>query len=232
MPEAEFKTLKQKPITRSRDEVIRRALLSGGTALDDVELLKLVLGTGAPYARAHLPSLLNCDPVELVENGLLPAGAAARLVGAIELVRRLSLRRAELPRLSSASAIWNWVRPSLTGLRRETFRVLCVDARSRLLREVVACEGSVDSCHVDPREVFAPAVACRASAVVLVHNHPSGDPEPSLQDVQLTQQLRQAGELLCIRVIDHVVVTQTGFVSMMQRRMLELSPGQAVPRLQ
>ena len=75
-------------------------------------------------------------------------------------------------------------------------------------------------------------MACRASAVVLVHNHPSGDPEPSIQDVTLTQQLRQAGELLCVRVIDHVVVTETGFVSMMQRRMLELPQGQAVPRLQ
>ena len=139
------------------------------------------------------------------------------------------MRRGQLPRLPTASAIWNWVRPALAGLRRETFRVLCLDTRSRLLREVIACEGSVDSCHVDPREVFAPAIACRASAIVLVHNHPSGDPEPSLQDVQLTQQLRRAGELLCIRVIDHVVVTETGFVSMMQRRMLEAEP---VPRLQ
>ena len=142
------------------------------------------------------------------------------------------MRRSAQPHLPTASAVWNWVRPSLAGLRRETFRVLCVDARSRLLREVIACEGSVDSCHVDPREVFAPAICCRASAVVLVHNHPSGDPEPSLQDVQLTQQLRAAGELLCIRVIDHVVVTETGFVSMMQRRMFDLPTGQQVPRLQ
>ena len=206
---------------RPVNTVFRRALLGGGTALDDSELLRLTLGSRSEFASAHLPWLLDADPLDLVETGLLTERAAARLVGALELVRRLSLRRSERPRLPTANAIWNWVRPALAGLRRETFRVLCVDARTRLLREVIASEGSVDSCHVDPREIFAPAIACRASAVILVHNHPSGNPEPSQQDVQLTQQLRRAGELLCIRVIDHVVVTETGFVSMMQRRMLE-----------
>lgn len=220
------------PVTSApsrKDTLFRRVLLCGGAALNDSELLKLALGAGA---RIEIPALLQMDPLELVESGVLSERAAARLIGAIELVRRMSSRRAELPRLPTASAIWNWVRPGLAGLRRETFRVLCVDARSRLLREVIACEGSVDSCHVDPREVFAPAISCRASAIVLVHNHPSGDPEPSIQDVQLTQQLLQAGELLCIRVLDHLVVTETGFVSMMQRRMLELPAAQPTPRLQ
>lgn len=217
------------PPPRRKDTVLRRVLLGGGASLDDTELLKLALGTSH---RLDLTALIHADPLELVDSEILTERAAARLVAAVELVRRLSVRRGALPRLPTASAIWNWVRPSLAGLRRETFRVLCVDARSRLLREAIASEGSVDSCHVDPREVFAPAIACRASAIILVHNHPSGDPEPSLQDVQLTQQLRQAGELLCIRVLDHVVVTETGFVSMMQRRMLDTPPGQQVPRLQ
>ncbi len=216
-------------VPRRKDTLFRRVLLGGGAALDDTELIELALGAGDPL---DLPVLLQADPLELVEAGLLSERAAARLVGALELVRRLSMRRSERPRLPTANAIWNWVRPSLSGLRRETFRVLCVDARNRLLRDVIVTEGSVDSCHVDPREVFGPAIACRASAVILVHNHPSGDPEPSHSDVALTQQLRHAGELLCIRVIDHVVVTETAFVSMMQRRMLETPSAQQVPRLQ
>ena len=106
----------------------------------------------------------------------------------------------------------------------------CLDARSRLLRDVKAAKGSVDSCSVDPREVFAPAIACRASAVILVHNHPSGDPEPSRQDLQLTLRLQQCGVLLSIKVVDHVIVTEDRFISMTQRQMLEsVSPG---PRLQ
>lgn len=217
------------PIPRRKDTLFRRVLLGGGSTLDDSELLTLALGSGG---RNQLPALLQADPLELVETGVLSERAAARLVGALELVRRLSIRRNQLPHLPTPTAIWNWVRPTLCCLRRETFRVLCVDARSQLLRDVVVCEGSVDSCHVDPREVFAPAICCRASAIVLVHNHPSGNCEPSIQDIQLTQQLRQAGELLCIRVLDHLVVTETGFVSMAQRRLMDPSPPQPGLRLQ
>ncbi len=214
---------------RRKDTIHRRVLLGGGAALNDSELLKLALGTNH---RLELAAVLQSDPLELVDAGLLSERAAARLIAALELVRRLSGRRSALPRLPTANAVWNWVRPALAGLRRETFRVLCVDARTQLLREVVASEGSVDSCQVDPREVFAPAISCRASAIILVHNHPSGNPEPSSQDVQLTHQLLRAGALLCIRVLDHVVVTETAFVSMMQRRMLELPADPQVPRLQ
>jgi DNA repair protein RadC len=201
------------------ERVCRKPIQVTETAggLPDAELLRLVLGDKSP---GLISELLDAEPGELVAANVLTKAQGARLAGALELCRRLSTQRDQRPRLHTASAVWNWVRPTLTGLRREVFRVLCIDARSRLLRDVRAAEGSVDSCHVDPREVFAPAVACRASAVVLVHNHPSGDPEPSSQDIQLTKQLVRGGELLCIKVLDHVVVSETGFVSMSQRHML------------
>jgi DNA repair protein RadC len=85
------------------------------------------------------------------------------------------------------------------------------------VREACVAKGSTSHCQVDPREVFAPAVAARASAVVLVHNHPSGDPEPSQLDVTLTLQLRDAGRALCIRVLDHLVLGDRGYVSLAQR---------------
>jgi DNA repair protein RadC len=194
-----------------------RVVTDGATRLDDAELLQLVLGD---KTRGNIADLLHAEPAELVASALLSEVQAAKLAGAFELCRRFGQHRDTQPRLTTATAIWNWVRPSLSGLRREVFRVLCIDARNRLLRDVKAAEGSVDSCHVDPREVFGPAVACRASAVVLVHNHPSGNSEPSDQDVQLTQQLQRAGELLCIRVIDHLVVSESSFVSMAARRLL------------
>lgn len=133
----------------------------------------------------------------------------------------------QAPRLPTATSIFNHCIEAMRGADREIFRVLCLDARTRLLADVVVSVGSVDSCHVDPREVFAPAVMVKASAVVLVHNHPSGDPEPSMQDILLTQQLKQAGELLCIRVIDHVVLSSAeggGFVSLSQRGQLRGTP--------
>ena len=151
-----------------------RAVADGATALDDGELLQLVLGD---KVRGKIADLLHADPAELVGCAILTESQAAKLAGALKLCRRLARHRDTQLRLPTAEAVWNWVRPSLTGLRREVFRVLCVDARSRLLRDVKVAEGSVDSCHVDPREVYAAAVACRASALILVHSHPS-DFEP------------------------------------------------------
>lgn len=126
----------------------------------------------------------------------------------------LPMVREDRPHLNTAQSVWQHVLPLMGGAQREIFRVLCLDARNRLLADIVVSVGSVDSCNVDPREVLAPAVVARASAIVLCHNHPSGDPTPSAQDIALTQQLKRGGEWLCIRVIDHVVVADSKFVSM------------------
>src|SRR5262249_12619258 len=91
---------------------------------------------------------------------------------------------------------------------RERFFVLCVDGRNRLMAELRVSEGTLTAALVHPREVFAPAIRLAAAALVLVHNHPSGDPSPSAEDTALTDRLRRAGELLGIRVLDHVVVGQ------------------------
>jgi DNA repair protein RadC len=91
-------------------------------------------------------------------------------------------------------------------LRKEVFCVLLLDAKHRKLREARISEGSLTASIVHPREVFAPAVRESAAALILVHNHPSGDPSPSPEDVELTRRLRQAGEIVGIRVLDHVIV--------------------------
>jgi DNA repair protein RadC len=110
--------------------------------------------------------------------------------------------------------------------------VLCLNSRNVLLRQVRVAEGSVDQCHVDPREALAPAIACRATGIVLVHNHPSGDPEPSVNDVALTRQLREAGRLLCIRLLDHLVIGDRGYVSMLSRGLLRGDDSAFVSKLQ
>jgi DNA repair protein RadC len=97
-------------------------------------------------------------------------------------------------------------RPRLGSLRQEIFWALLLDAKHRKLREVRIAEGSLTAALVHPREVFAPAVRESAAALVLVHNHPSGDPSPSPEDRQITRRLREAGELVGVRVLDHVIV--------------------------
>jgi DNA repair protein RadC len=204
-------------------EARHRLLRLGPTSLSDAELVALVGGVSHEAALHRvlefgLSSLAAQNGDTLMElEGVGPLGAA-RLLAALELARRLSTPTTDgRPRLTTPASIYEWARPRLVGGRREEFHVLCLNARNVLLRHVRVAEGSVDQCHVDPREVFAPAVSSRATALVLVHNHPSGDPEPSVQDVALTRQLKEGARLLCVRLVDHLVVTERGYVSMLAR---------------
>jgi DNA repair protein RadC len=111
------------------------------------------------------------------------------------------------------------------------FHVLCFNARNVLLLDARVAEGTINACLVDPREVFAAAITARATAIVLAHNHPSGDPEPSAQDLSLTRQLFEAGRLLGIKVLDHVVVGDGTYASLMERGELPGSGGRESWRL-
>jgi DNA repair protein RadC len=105
-------------------------------------------------------------------------------------------------------------------LKREQFHVLAFNCRNVLVHEATVAHGTVSACPVDPREVFGPAITHRASAVVLAHNHPSGDPEPSAEDLALTRQLVEAGRLLHVRVLDHLIIGDGRYVSLLARGQL------------
>lgn len=106
---------------------------------------------------------------------------------------------------------------SLVGRRQEVFCVLLLDTRHRLLRRMTVSIGTLGAALVHPRDVFREAIRRNVSAVVLVHNHPSGDPEPSRDDIELTQRLAKVGSLVGIEVIDHVIVARDGYVSLRER---------------
>ncbi len=190
-------------------------------ALGSAALLAKVSGVSLETAAACMERglrellLQSCDEESAlgqVQRGLLAA---------LELSRRLAAERSERPRLQSPEAIFGYVQPHFVGLAKEQMHVLCLSARQQLLVHAVVAEGAVDQCLVDPREVWAAALRCRASAVVLVHNHPSQDAEPSVQDVRLTEQMQRAGLVLGIRLIDSLVVTDTRYVSLAQRGLFE-----------
>jgi len=210
---------------RQVDDARRRLMRLGAQALTDGELVSVLSGLTEPNTLAALlegglKALFSEHPDELVERHGLDRHATARLLAAAELARRLPLAVDRRPRLHTPQAIYDWARHHLVAVRREEFHVLCLNARNVLLRDVRVCEGSVDQCCVDPREALAPAVACRATAIVLVHNHPSGDPEPSTHDVAVTRQIRDGAKLLCIRLLDHLVLGDRGYTSMLTRGLL------------
>ncbi len=205
----------------------RAALVADEELLETPDRLAILLGSspgdGAKRARELLSrrgllELSRSGTAELVaEFGLSPL-AAARLVAAFALGRRLQrLRRPARPSMRSALRVFEEVGPRLRGLEQETFLALLLDGKHRLLRTVRVSEGTLTTSLVHPREVFRTAVRESAAAVIAVHNHPSGDPEPSQEDAEVTRRLREAGVLLGIPLLDHVIVGEGTYVSMRER---------------
>lgn len=158
------------------------------------------------------------DAGSLITLAGLGARQARRLAAAFELGRAVerSGRRSGVA-LSSPAEVYRLLAPELRGLDKETFHVLLLDTRHRLRGRARVSEGTLTASLVHPREVFGPALSRKAAAVVVVHNHPSGDPEPSAEDEAVTRRLLDAGRLLGIPLLDHVVLGDGAWVSLRQR---------------
>lgn len=208
-----------------------RLLAMGGRACSDAELLGLVLdgGLGGEIARARAARLLEwaggigrLERVDRSSAFLVGRGALRRIAvvrAALELGRRATAAPVRVGEpIRDAASVFAHVRGRLPQLDREVFLALLLDGRNRLRAEVCVSEGTLTTALVHPREVFAPAIRDRAAALILVHNHPSGDPTPSSEDVALTERLRQVGEVVGIRVLDHVVVGHGRYMSLAEER--------------
>ena len=197
----------------------------GAAALGDNELLAIVLGHGRARASAldlanallvagGLSGLVRARHGELRKLPGIGAARAAQVLAAIELGRRTLARAGEIrPQLSSPRAVAEFLLPQFGNRPVEQFGVLLLDTKHRVLRAAVLSIGTLDASIVHPREVFREAAAAGAAAIVLFHNHPSGDPEPSDDDVRLTERLMAAGVLMGIDVIDHVVLADAKYYS-------------------
>jgi len=205
---------------RQGRSAIRRRMHEVGTAgLSDEEILSLVLGRPGPSDQSiSLKELTGANSDEL--SKMLGDSGAERFRASVELGRRTLRATERRPKLSTPDQIYRHLAPEMAALPREVFYVLCFNARNVLLRSVKVAEGTSDSCAVDPRDIFAAALGCKAVAMVLAHNHPSGDAEPSENDRRLTWQLDQGARLLNIRLMDHLVLGDNTFVSMLERGML------------
>ncbi len=186
------------------------------------DLLQLLTGPPRDPQRfapdGDLIELARAEVGELVaERGLGRVGAR-RLAAAFELARRLhGSRRAQRPSVRSPSRVLRLLEDEVRGSEQERFFVLLLDGKHALRRIELVSLGTLTTSLVHPREVFRPAVRAAAAAVVCAHNHPSGDPEPSAEDVEVTRRLLDAGKLLGIPVLDHVVLGDGRFVSLRER---------------
>ncbi len=207
-----------------------RLAAQGPSGLSDAELLALLLGTGrrgenvvqlASRLLARFGDLRGLAEATGSELGRVPGIGPARsasLRAALELGRRVvGARPRRGQRLGSATEVWAHLRARLAVTPVEEFWALALDVRHRLVFEACVARGCLTGVDVHPRDVFRPLIRGSAAAVIFCHNHPSGDPSPSRQDIELTTRLREVGDLVGITVLDHVIVAAEGFTSLAER---------------
>lgn len=193
------------------------------TTLDDRHLLDLVTEGCPELPRPELPPP-GRSPQELVATMDLAPATARRLAAAMELGRRALLRRHPVaPTLRSGREVHEFLAPRLGGERVECFHVLYLDVKGGLIHEQRVSQGTLTTSLVHPREVFAPALLHHSAAVVVAHNHPSGDPEPSTQDRATTRRLQRAGRLLGVELLDHVILGAGRYFSFQEQGFLGIS---------
>jgi DNA repair protein RadC len=220
------------------DERPRERLLQfGENSLSDAQLLAIVLRTGdrvngataVDLARRLLSTfddnfeaMSAATVTELCQTPGIGPAKACEIKAAFEIGRRLLARRqGPLAQFRSSKDVAQYYMPLLAGKKREQFQVILLDRKNRVMREVMVSQGSLTASVVHPREVFNPAIRDSAAAVICVHNHPSGDPQPSQEDRVLTKRLVEAGRLLGIQVLDHIIVGRATYMSFADEGLLD-----------
>ena len=200
----------------------------GPSALTSVELLAVLLGTGTgrhtaldlaarllEVGEGSLRRVAMRPRAELLRTEGIGPGKGGRLLAAFEIGARLAGEdRPAAPRIREPEDVARLFQARLRDLQVEEFHLLALDSQSQVLRQVLVTRGLLNSSLVHPREVFRAAIAEAAAGIIVVHNHPSGDPTPSAEDRTVTRQLAEAGRLLDLPLYDHVIIGGDRFVSL------------------
>jgi DNA repair protein RadC len=229
---ASYQTIKNWP---QADRPREKLLAQGSRVLSEAELLAIVLRNGnastgesaMDHARVLLGQfggLQGIDAASVSElstvKGIGPA-KVAQIKASLEIGRRMGSQKWEAGQaLRSAEDVYRHFRNHLGGEKRELFYVVLLNNKNRKIREVKISEGSLTASLVHPREVYNPVIRDSAAAVIFVHNHPSGDPAPSPEDIDITRRLKEVGDVMGIRVLDHVVIGHDRFFSFNDKGMI------------
>jgi len=210
-----------------------RLLQDGPQHLTEAELLGILLGKGTRKKTAidlarelldryeSLQKLFSRSPSELTTVKGIGSAKAAILSAAFELVRRIqSQTGVDRPLFKRSSDVAGHYLPLMRDLRKEVFKVLLLNRANRFIKEVFISEGTLDASIVHPRDVFREALLEPAAGIILIHNHPSGNPSPSDEDLRITKQVVEAGRLLGIKVYDHIILAGESYRSLADEGLL------------
>jgi len=199
---------------RPREKLMKQ----GASALSESELIAILLRTGMVGANAidvardlliryqSLTALSRCGARQLAEVKGIGMAKALQLAAAFELGKRLAQETPAGGKLDSPQLIYDLLGQEMRMLSKESLRAVLLDTRLRLMRVEEIALGTISECMAHPREVFRPALVHSAFAVILAHNHPSGDPSPSAADIQMSRRMAEAARILQIRLVDHVII--------------------------
>lgn len=225
----QYKSIKQWP----EDERPRERLLKfGAHTLSIAQLLAIILRTGGKEKSAielareitlHFSSLKEIEdasPAEFSNIKGMGNAKVAQLKAAFELGRRLLQTDKEMLSpctFKNSSDVYEYYRPRLFGLKKERFICAMLDSKNRLFKEMQVSDGTLTSSPVHPREVFRYAIKEAAASVLFIHNHPSGDPTPSRDDLAITERLVETGRIVGINVLDHVIISDSRYTSLKEK---------------
>lgn len=225
-PKVQSFTIHDLPITERPRERLQKL---GSEALSSQELLALILGRGirgesvmvtAQRILSAFGNVKNISQASLEElssiRGIGPA-KAAQLKASFELAKRKEEVSGENISIKTSKDVLKLVRPRLKDKKKEHFLVLSIDTRSTLIRMGNISIGTLDANLVHPREVFKEAIQSLASSIILVHNHPSGNPEPSDADIEITKRIVKTGGVIGIDILDHIIIAKDRFYSFKEK---------------
>ncbi|VVB86779.1 RadC-like JAB domain protein [uncultured archaeon] len=202
-----------------KEERPRERLIKSGTAsLSDSELLAIILRTGSRkenvinlsqriLSEYNLKQLSQTSLGQLMKIHGIKEGKASQIAACFEIARRLeSFNEDVKPKINSPEDVYRRIYPRMREQKKESFIELCLDTKNQVIREETISTGSLNANIVHPREVFKTALAESAAHIIVAHNHPSGDPTPSREDIEITKKLVETGKIIGIDVLDHVII--------------------------
>ena len=212
-----------------------RLIKLGGAALSDAQLMSVIIGSGDSATKRNAIDLcrdllkdfgglnqIDCASInELCSIQGIGEAKAAQIKAALELGKRLVSQRVEAkPKFGSSRDFVDYYSPFLKNLKKEVVRAALLNPKLKLIKDIAVSEGILNASVVHPREVMVAAIKESAASIVLVHNHPSGDPTPSQADIEITHRLRKTGEIIGIKMLDHIIIGDGVFYSFADEGMI------------
>ena len=217
------------PDIRPRERLFRY----GASGLSDAELLAILLGTGTKKETAlqlsqlvlskfeTLSNLASASPEELVEIDGIGRAKSSQIMAAIELGKRGNIAfNGKKNFISNPRDAVNLFMAEMKHLDRECFKAVLLNTKNRVLKIAEISTGSLNSSIVHPRELYKIAIKCSSASLIVVHNHPSGDPTPSEEDISLTQRLSESGKILGIVILDHIIIGDGEYTSFKEKGLI------------